>query len=381
MRRRRESVKKAVLIPDSFKGTMSSMRICEIMKAEIHNSYPECEVRSIPVADGGEGSVDAFLQAVGGERVTLEVTGPWFERCEAYYGLIDSGATAVIEMAAAAGLPMVGERRDPRATTTYGVGELMAAAAGSGAKRLIIGLGGSATNDGGCGAACAAGVKFYNAAGESFVPVGGTLCEIERIDMSGLDPAIAGAEIVAMCDIDNPMYGENGAAHIFGPQKGADAEMIALLDEGLRHLARVIKRDLGIEVDTMPGAGAAGAMGAGMVAFFGAKLQMGIETVLDTVGFDEAIHGADAIFTGEGKLDSQSLRGKVVVGVARRAAKQGVPVIAIVGGADYGAEAAYSEGVTAIFPINRLPQDFSVIREHSEENLAFTMQNVLRIMR
>ena len=251
-------MKKAVLIPDSFKGTMSSMRICEIMKAEIHNSYPECEVRSIPVADGGEGSVDAFLQAVGGERVTLEVTGPWFERCEAYYGLIDSGATAVIEMAAAAGLPMVGERRDPRATTTYGVGELMAAAAGAGAKRLIIGLGGSATNDGGCGAACAAGVKFYHAAGESFVPVGGTLCEIERIDMSGLDPAIAGAEIVAMCDIDNPMYGESGAAHIFGPQKGADAEMIALLDEGLRHLARVIKRDLGIEVDTMPGAGAAG---------------------------------------------------------------------------------------------------------------------------
>ena len=381
MRRRRESVKKAVLIPDSFKGTMPSMRICEIMKAEIHSIHPECEVRSIPVADGGEGSVDAFLQAVGGERVMLEVTGPWFERCEAHYGLIDSGATAVIEMAAAAGLPMVGERRDPRATTTYGVGELMAAAAGAGAKRLIIGLGGSATNDGGCGAACAAGVKFYNAAGESFVPVGGTLCEIERIDMSGLNQAIAGAEIVAMCDIDNPMYGENGAAYIFGPQKGADAEMIALLDEGLRHLARVIKRDLGIEVDTMPGAGAAGAMGAGMVAFFGAKLQMGIETVLDTVGFDEAIHGADAIFTGEGKLDSQSLRGKVVVGVARRAAKQGVPVIAIVGGADYGAEAAYSEGVTAIFPINRLPQDFSVIREHSEENLAFTMQNVLRIMR
>jgi len=350
------------------------------MAERIEKIFPGCAVQSIPVADGGEGSVDAFLTAVGGEKVTKQVTGPWFEQCSGYYGLIDNGATAVLEMAAAAGLPMVGDHKDPRGTTTFGVGELLADAARSGAKRLVIGLGGSATNDGGCGAAAAAGVKFYNAAGESFVPVGGTLKDIERIDMSMRNPAFDKVEIVTMCDIDNPMYGETGAAYIFGPQKGADPEMVKFLDQGLRHLSEVIKRDVGVDVADMPGAGAAGAMGAGMVAFFGSRLQMGIETVLDTVEFDKAIADADIIFTGEGKIDSQSLRGKVVIGVARRAAKQDKPVIAIVGGADYDVDAAYGEGVTAIFPINRLPQDFSVLKEHSEENLGFAVENVLRAL-
>ena len=373
-------MKKAVLIPDSFKGTVSSTRVCELMAERIEKIFPGCAVQSIPVADGGEGSVDAFLTAVGGEKVTKQVTGPWFEQCSGYYGLIDNGATAVLEMAAAAGLPMVGDHKDPRGTTTFGVGELLADAARSGAKRLVIGLGGSATNDGGCGAAAAAGVKFYNAAGESFVPVGGTLKDIERIDMSMRDPAFDKVEIVTMCDIDNPMYGETGAAYIFGPQKGADPEMVKFLDQGLRHLSEVIKRDVGVDVADMPGAGAAGAMGAGMVAFFGSRLQMGIETVLDTVEFDKAIADADIIFTGEGKIDSQSLRGKVVIGVARRAAKQDKPVIAIVGGADYDVDAAYGEGVTAIFPIKRLPQDFSVLKEHSEENLGFAVENVLRAL-
>ena len=373
-------MKKAVLIPDSFKGTVSSTRVCELMAERIEKIFPGCAVQSIPVADGGEGSVDAFLTAVGGEKVTKQVTGPWFEQCSGYYGLIDNGATAVLEMAAAAGLPMVGDHKDPRSTTTFGVGELLADAARSGAKRLVIGLGGSATNDGGCGAAAAAGVKFYNAAGESFVPVGGTLKDIERIDMSMRDPAFDKVEIVTMCDIDNPMYGETGAAYIFGPQKGADSEMVKFLDQGLRHLPEVIKRDVGVDVADMPGAGAAGAMGAGMVAFFGSRLQMGIETVLDTVEFDKAIADSDIIFTGEGKIDSQSLRGKVVIGVARRAAKQDKPVIAIVGGADYDVDAAYGEGVTAIFPINRLPQDFSVLKEHSEENLGFAVENVLRAL-
>lgn len=373
-------MKKAVLIPDSFKGTVSSTRVCELMAERIEKIFPGCAVQSIPVADGGEGSVDAFLTAVGGEKVTKQVTGPWFEQCSGYYGLIDNGATAVLEMAAAAGLPMVGDHKDPRGTTTFGVGELLADAARSGAKRLVIGLGGSATNDGCCGAAAAAGVKFYNAAGESFVPVGGTLKDIERIDMSMRDPAFDKVEIVTMCDIDNPMYGETGAAYIFGPQKGADPEMVKFLDQGLRHLSEVIKRDVGVDVADMPGAGAAGAMGAGMVAFFGSRLQMGIETVLDTVEFDKAIADADIIFTGEGKIDSQSLRGKVVIGVARRAAKQDKPVIAIVGGADYDVDAAYGEGVTAIFPINRLPQDFSVLKEHSEENLGFAVENVLRAL-
>lgn len=374
-------MKKAVLIPDSFKGTVSSERACEIMAERIAKIFPGCETVSIPVADGGEGSVDAFLSAVGGEKVFEEVAGPWFEKCRGYYGLIDGGRTAVVEMAAAAGLPMVGERKDPRGTTTYGVGELILRAARGGAKRLVVGLGGSATNDGGCGAAAAAGVKFFNSAGEAFVPTGGTLKDIAGIDASGRDAALAGVEVVAMCDIDNPMYGPSGAARVFGPQKGADPDMVEALDAGLRHLAEAIRRDMGVDVAEMPGAGAAGAMGAGMVAFFGARLQMGIEAVLDTVSFDSAIADADIVFTGEGKIDSQSLRGKVVIGVARRAARQGKPVIAIVGGADYDVGAAYDEGVTAIFPINRLPQDFSELREHSEENMGFAAENVLRALR
>ncbi len=374
-------MKKLVIIPDSFKGTLSSARICELVSGCAQRIFPGCEVRSIPVADGGEGSVDAFLAAVGGERVSLEVTGPWFERCASFSGLLDGGGTAVIEMAAAAGLPMVGERRDPGATTTFGVGELLLDAARRGAKRIILGLGGSATNDGGCGAAAAAGVRFYNAAGESFVPTGGTLGDIARIDASGLDGALRALEITAMCDIDNPMTGPNGAAYVFGPQKGADPAMVESLDAGLRHLAELLRRDVHADVEKLPGAGAAGAMGAGMAALFGARLRAGIETVLDVVGFDEAIADADAVITGEGKLDSQSLGGKVVIGVARRAAAQSKRVIALVGGADYGAEAAWAEGVTAVFAINRLPQDFELLKPHSEENLVFAAENILRLLK
>lgn len=373
-------MKKAVLIPDSFKGTLSSIEICTSMKARILSHYPGCEVVSIPVADGGEGSVDAFLTAVGGERVTLTVENPYFEPMQSFYGLIDGGKTAVIEMASCAGLPLVEDRRDPRKTTTYGVGKLILDAAGRGVRKLVVGLGGSATNDGGCGAAAAFGVRFYNRAGEAFIPTGGTLIDIERIDLSQKSRALDGVEVVTMCDIDNPMYGPAGASHVFGPQKGADPAMVEELDRGVRHLCEVIRRDLGIDLSETPGGGAAGAMGAGMLAFFGARLQMGIETVLDTVGFDQTIADADVIFTGEGKIDGQSLRGKVVIGVARRAALQKKPVVAVVGGADYDVAPAYGEGVTAIFPINRLPQDFSVIRSRSKENLEFTMDNIVRLL-
>ena len=321
------------------------------------------------------------MASVGGERVEAEITGPWFERRTAQYGLLNGGKTAVLEMAAAAGLPLVGDRRDPSRTTTYGLGELLIHAADRGAGRFILGLGGSATNDGGCGAAAAAGVRFYDRSGKSFIPTGCTLKDISHIDVSGLHPALREAEMTAMCDIDNPMYGKNGAAYVFGPQKGADAAMVSELDDGLRHLAGVILRDTGADVARLPGAGAAGAMGAGMAAFFGARLSPGIDIVLDTVGFDEAIANADVIFTGEGRLDSQSLRGKVVIGVARRASKQGKPVIAVVGGADYGAEASWDAGVTAVFPTSRLPQDFSVLKEHSEENLVFTFENILRMLK
>lgn len=373
-------MKKAILIPDSFKGTLSSSEICEIMRGQIRERFPGCEAVAIPVADGGEGSVDAFIAAVGGEKRYLDTAGPYFDRVRAFYGLINGGKTAVVEMAASAGLPLAENAKDPSRTTTFGVGELILAAAGSGAGRIVVGLGGSATNDCGCGAAAAAGVRFYDGDGKEFVPVGGTLKDVAHIDVSGLSPALRGIEIVTMCDIDNPMYGPNGAAAIFGPQKGAGPEMVAELDAGLRHIAKIIERDLEIAVADIPGAGAAGAMGAGMVAFFGSRLQMGIEAVLDTVDFERAAADADIIFTGEGRIDSQSLRGKVVIGVARRARELGKPVVAVVGGADYDIEAAYVEGVSAIFPINRLPQDFSLLRARSAENLAFAVDNILRLL-
>ena len=374
-------MKKIVLIPDSFKGTLSSKQICEIVSAEITQQFPNCEIVSIPVADGGEGSVDCFLSALGGEKITAMVSGPHLEKMESYFGYLPESSTAVIEMASCAGLPLVENQKDPLGTTTYGVGELLLEAASHGVTKIILGLGGSCTTDGGCGAAAACGIKFYDEAGNSFIPTGETLSQIEHIDTSSLDPAIKTVDIVAMCDIENPMYGPEGAAYIFAPQKGATENEVKLLDEGLIHLANVIKQDLRADVATIPGAGAAGSMGAGMVAFFGAQLQMGIETVLDTVHFSEIIKDADLVITGEGKLDSQSLRGKVVIGVAKRAQDAGIPVIALVGGAESDISDVYEKGVTAIFPINRLPEDFSISKEKSAENLAATAQDVLRLVK
>ena len=374
-------MKKIVLIPDSFKGTLSSKQICEIVSAEITQQFPNCEIVSIPVADGGEGSVDCFLSALGGEKITTSACGPHLEQMKSSFGYLPESSIAVIEMASCAGLPLVENQKDPLGTTTYGVGELLLEAANHGATKIILGLGGSCTTDGGCGAAAACGVKFYDKVGSSFIPTGGTLSQIKHIDISGLDPAIKTVDIVAMCDIENPMYGPEGAAYIFAPQKGATKNEVKLLDEGLIHLANVIKQDLRADVVTIPGTGAAGAMGAGMVAFFGAQLQMGIETMLDTVHFSEIIKDADLVITGEGKLDSQSLRGKVVIGVAKRAQDAGIPVIALVGGVESDISNAYEKGVTAIFPINRLPEDFSVSKEKSAENLAATAQDVLRLIK
>lgn len=374
-------MKKIVLIPDSFKGTLSSTQICEILSTEIKKQFSDCEIISIPVADGGEGSVDCFLSALGGEIIIAIASGPHLEKMEAYFGYLPESSTAVIEMASCAGLPLVENHKDPLGTTTYGVGELLLEAANHGATKIILGLGGSCTTDGGCGAAAACGVKFYDKTGNSFIPTGGTLSQIEHIDTSGLNPAIKMLDIVAMCDIENPMYGPEGAAYVFGPQKGASENEVKLLDEGLMHLANVIKKNLRADVAAIPGTGAAGAMGAGMIAFFGAQLQMGIETVLDTVHFSEIVKDADLVITGEGKLDSQSLRGKVVIGVAKRAQDAGIPVIALVGGVESDISDTYKKGVTAIFPINRLPEDFSISKEKSAENLAATAQDVLRLVR
>lgn len=373
-------MKKIICIPDSFKGTLSSAQICDIMEKSIHKHFESCEVVKIEVADGGEGSVDAFLAAVGGEKVHCTVSNPYFESMESFFGVVN-GDVAVIEMAAAAGLPLVSDRPNPMETTTFGVGELILAAINRGCKKIIVGLGGSCTNDGGCGAACALGVRFYNADGKSFVPTGKSLADISRIDLSGIDPRVSDVEFITMCDIDNPMYGLKGAAHIFSPQKGADPTMVLKLDEGLTHLADCIKNQLNMDVSTIPGGGAAGAMGAGMVAFFNSKLQMGIETILDLVQFDRLITNADIIFTGEGRIDSQSLQGKVPIGVARRAKQAGVHVIAVVGTIGNDIDAVYDMGISAIFSINPEPVSFDIAKLKSKENLALTMDNIVRMLK
>lgn len=348
------------------------------MERVVKNHFPNAKAVSIPVADGGEGSVDCFLAAVGGEKNYINVKGVFGETTKGYYGMLPDGETAVIEMACCAGLPLAEGRLNPALSTTYGVGELMIAAAKTGARHIIVGLGGSATNDGGCGAAAAAGVKFINKAGMEFVPTGSSLSDIDRIDRSAMSEDLKAVKITAMCDIDNPMYGENGAAYIFAPQKGADKAMVKGLDLGLRHLNEIFIKSLGKDLSALSGGGAAGALGAGMNAFFNARLQMGIETVLDTVNFDKEIEDADLVLTGEGKIDNQSLRGKVVIGIARRCREKSVPVVAVVGDIARGAEAAFAEGVTAIFSINTVAMDFSKSKPYSKEFLAITMDNIMR---
>ena len=371
-------MKKVILIPDSFKGTMSSIEICSIMKEQIKRYYPDCEVVSIAVADGGEGSVEAFLSSLGGKKVYIEVTGPyWGEKVRAYYGILPNN-TAVIEMAEAAGLPLVGDNKDPSKTTTYGVGELILDAVKRGASKIILGLGGSATNDAACGLASALVVKFYDSEDNSFIPTGESLDRIEKIDLSNIDARVKKTPMVTMCDIDNPFYGKDGASYVYAPQKGATPSMVEDLDKKMEKLASLIKRDFNIDLQKILGSGAAGGMGGGMVAFFSSKLQMGIETVLETVKFDSLLSNADCVFTGEGRLDSQSLRGKVVIGVARKAKEKNVHVVAIVGDIADNIESVYREGVSAVFSINRVALPYSEQKKRAKSDLALTIDSLMR---
>lgn len=371
---------KLIFIPDSFKGSLSSAQVCAVMERAAWLEAPELPCVGIPVADGGEGTVDAFLAAVGGYPVEMIAAGPWGERRKCVWGRLNA-RTAVVEMAAAAGLPLAGENKNPEKTTTYGVGEMLAAALDAGAEEIILGLGGSATNDGGCGAAAALGVRFLDAAGKEFIPVGETLSEIAAIDCAPARKRLAGKRLRVMCDIDNPLCGPQGAAAVFAPQKGADSAMVDRLDAGLKHLARVALRDGGADMLALPGAGAAGGMGGGMAVLLGGEMQMGIETVLDVTGFDELLQNAAAVFTGEGRLDGQSLRGKVVIGVARRAKRRGIPCVAMVGGAEGNLDEAYRQGVTAVVPICRRPMPLNEAIAHSEENLMAAMRDTLRLLR
>lgn len=370
-----------ILVPDSFKGTLSAIEVCNIMKSSIKNLYKDANIISVPVADGGEGTVDAFLYALGGEKKSVWVSDAFNEqKILAYYAMLKDDI-AVIEMAACAGLPLVKNRLEPDKTTTFGVGELIIDAIDSGAKKIILGLGGSATNDGGCGMAAALGVKFKDEQDQEFIPTGGTLSQIYKIDMNNIYSKIKDIEFISMCDVDNPLCGRLGASAVFAPQKGADEDMVRLLDEGLAHLAKIIKRDLHIEVKDIKGAGAAGGLGVGSIAFLQSKLTKGIDVILDTINFDELVSKADIVFTGEGKFDSQSLHGKVVMGVANRSQKYKTPVIVVTGAIGENIQEAYNKGITAIFSINKEPMEFSKSALKSKENMILTMENILRLLK
>lgn len=369
-------MKKCIIIPDSFKGTMSSIEICEIIRSKVMEHYPDCEAITIPIADGGEGTVDCFLHALHAKKIPVTTTGPYHEPLQGYYARHDN--TAIIEMAQASGLPLVEGKENPAITTTYGTGLTIKKAIEDGCTELIIGLGGSCTNDAGVGAACAIGTRFYDKDDNEFLPTGSTLSKIKRIDTTDAKKLLEGCNITAMCDIDNPMYGTSGAAYIFAPQKGANKDMVIELENNLQALSQTITESLGLNVSTLPGSGAAGGMGAGIVAFFSGSLKSGIHTILDLIHFDEMLEDTDLVFTGEGKIDGQSLRGKVVIGIAERAQKRKVPVIAVVGAIGEDAEQAYPMGVSSIFSINRAAIDFEKSRYQSKENLSATIDSLMR---
>ena len=347
---------KIAVVPDSFKGSLAAAEVAAIVCEELQKAMPESRVIAVPVADGGEGTLDCFAAFFGGERITVPVTGPNFQKVSASFLL--KGDTAVIEMAQAAGLPLA-QPKSAGATTTFGVGELMAQAEKRGAKHFVIGIGGSATNDGGCGLAAALGAEFRDASGKVFVPTGDTLCNIDSI----LFPQPR--DITVLCDVKNSLYGENGAAYVYAPQKGASKEDVERLDAGLRHFAGILQSKYNKPVASLPGAGAAGGLGAGLVAFFGAKLRRGIDTVLDYAAFDETVRGADWIITGEGALDDQSFCGKVIDGVMSRTGQ--VPVIALVGISKL--PVGDRHGLAAVFESNPRHLPFESVLPTAREDL------------
>lgn len=372
---------KIVIASDSFKGSNSSLAVAARIAAGIRKVCPDAQILPVAIADGGEGTVDAMIAGAGGRRVACRVTGPLGEAADSFYGILDNGA-AVIEMAAASGLPMVPrDRRDPRVTTTYGTGELIRHALDAGARRVYIGIGGSATNDGGIGMAQALGASFTDAEGRELGYGGAGLASLARIDVSGLDARLRQTEIIVSCDVNNPLCGPQGASAIFGPQKGATPAMIAQLDAALAHYAEVVRCQLGIDRADAPGAGAAGGLGYALLVFADAVLRPGIEIVLDVADFDRKIADADLVITGEGRIDAQSVMGKVPVGVGLRAKKFGKPVLAIVGDIGAGAEAVYAHGVDAIMStVNRaMPLDEAMGR--SGELLEDAAERVMRIVR
>jgi len=370
---------KIVVAPNAFKGSMTAGRAAAAMAEGILRVLADVQIDLVPVADGGDGLVDVALDALQGERCKLLVTGPRFDLVEAEFCHVPEQSFAAIEMALASGLALLPEdMRDPTQTTTLGTGELILAALDLGVKKIGVGIGGSATCDGGIGMATALGVRFLDAAGRPVSPVGGALQDIAHIDISGLDSRIGDTHIEAVCDVENSLLGEQGAARVYGPQKGADPGQVEQLESGLKNLARVIKADFDLDVYGLPGGGAAGGLGAGLHVFLGAVLRPGVDVVLDLVGLDEKLKGADLVLTGEGQVDFQTAFGKAPAGVAMRAKKQQIPCIVVAGSVGENLGDLHKQGVDAVFSLCSGPMSLQEAMQQAEFSITRVTEQVFR---
>lgn len=368
---------KILIAPDSYKESLSAQAVADAIEAGMREVLPDAEFVKIPVADGGEGTVDSLVAWSGGGKRVVEVRGPLGEPVQAFYGLSGDGHTAIIEMAAASGLALVPrEQRDPRYTGSHGTGELIRAALDAGARNFIVGIGGSATNDGGAGMLQALGAGLLDASGTQLRAGGAALARLARIDTSSLDPRLRECRIEVACDVDNPLTGPRGASATFGPQKGATPAMVIELDAALTHFAACIARDLGVQVDTVPGAGAAGGMGAGMLAFFNARLRPGVDIVMEAVGLDAQMQDADLVITGEGRIDSQTIHGKTPIGVARIAKRHGKPVIGIAGCLSSDVGVVHAHGLDAVFSVLHRACSVEEAIAEAEANLRLSARNI-----
>lgn len=375
--------RKIVLAFDSFKGSLSSEQCARCAAKAITRIFPRCEIVTTVVADGGEGTSEAIVRARQGRWRTVRVHDPLMRPIEAAYGVVDNGRTAVLELAAAAGITLLKpEERNPWQTSTFGVGEMIARALQEGCRHFLIGIGGSATNDAGCGMLRALGFRLLDADGRELDGTGASLERIATIDDRNVRKELREAEFTVACDIDNPLYGPQGAARIFARQKGADPQMIDRLDAGLRNFADVVRRLTGHDFAQTPGAGAAGGVGGGMLALLGARLRPGIEILLDAIGFDRLIAGADLILTGEGRIDRQTLHGKVPCGVLEAGRRQQIPVIAL-GGAIEEPQALTERGFAALFPIVAGPVSLeeAMRPDRAARNLENTVEQLMRVLR
>lgn len=372
---------KIVIAPDSFKESLSAPEAATAIAAGFREIFPDADYCLRPLADGGEGTMQTLIAATAGRIVPVTVTGPLGAPVESFYGLCGDGRTAVVEMALASGLLLVPPAlRNPLLTTSRGTGELLHAALSSGAERIIVGIGGSATNDGGAGLLQALGMRLYDATGKEIGPGGGELARLAGIDARGLDPRLMEVSIDVACDVSNPLLGANGASAIYGPQKGATTKMITMLEENLCRYAKLLRRDLGAEVATIPGAGAAGGIGAALLAI-GGRLRPGIEIVMAAVRLEDELQDADLVITGEGRFDGQTTRGKVPAGVARLAKRYNRPVIAIAGSLGAEGEEVHADGIAAVFSATLRPCTLEEALATGAENLRRTARNVAATIR